>query len=168
MNRNNPFIHIAIIITFIILQSVLFTKIEVLPAFPDIAFIVFIFSSISLGSAKAQTIGFLSGLVLDFLSFAPLGFFSLIYAIIGFLLGKMKGKYFIDPVLIPIILTIICCSLRSFMAALIAGLFINDEISFFSLKFLIEIGMNLVLAPIIIALLKLFKSISFIEKEFGA
>lgn len=164
MNRNNPFIHFVIIIIFIILQSTLFTRIGYLPAYPDFAFVILIFSSISLGSTKAQTVGFISGMVLDFLSFSPLGFFALIYALTGYILGKTKGKFFIDPVLVPIIITILCCFFRTVLAAFLGSIFM-DESSFFTNRFLIETGMNLVAAPILIALMKLFKILSFIEQD---
>ena len=164
MRRNNPYIHFVLIIIFIILQSALFTKIGFLPAYPDFAFVVLIFSSISLGSAKASTIGFISGMVLDFLSFSPLGFFALIYALVGYILGKTKGKFFIDPVLVPIIITIICCLVRSLLAAFLGNIFMDGG-NFLSNKFLIETGFNLVTAPIVIAFMKLFKILSFIEQD---
>ena len=164
MRKNNPFIHFALIVAFILLQSTWLGKISFLKVFPDLAFVVLIFSSISLGSAAAQTIGFASGLILDLLSGGAFGFFGLLYTLTGFILGKMKGKFFIDPVLVPILLTLICCVFRALSASFLGGIFLKD-VHFFTMNFLYETGMNLVVAPIIIALMKLFRVLTFLEQD---
>lgn len=164
MKKNNPVIHFILIITFILLQSTVLGKIKFLPYFPDLAFVILVFSSISLGSARAQTIGFFSGLVLDVLSNSSFGFFALIYTLTGFILGKMKGKFFIDPVLVPILITLVCCVFRALSASIIASVFLQDA-RFFSNAFLIESGLDLVAAPIVIALMKLFRVLTFLDQD---
>ncbi|HUX21203.1 MAG TPA: rod shape-determining protein MreD, partial [Spirochaetia bacterium] len=82
---------------FVILQSTVLKNVRIFDVKPDVAFIIFMFTSTRQGSFRSELTGFSTGLVQDFLSLAPLGFNALIRTIIGFVYGLLRGRFFLDP-----------------------------------------------------------------------
>lgn len=154
--RKNPFIFSLIIsVLFIVLQSTLIQKISVYGVIPDIALIVVVFCSNSMGTMRGQTLGFAAGLIQDILSSGPLGFNALVRTIIGFIYGRIKGKLFLDSILLPVLFIIIATFMKEVLTALIGFLFLPEgTISYFTKAFFIELGLNSFLSPFIFALLK--------------
>jgi len=155
--RRQPFIFSLLLSAlFIILQSTLIQKISIYGVVPDIALIVIVFTSNSMGAMRGQLLGFSAGLLQDILSSGPLGFNALIRSVTGHIFGKIKGKLFLDSILLPV-LFIATASLFKELLTLVTGfLFLPvDAISYFSRDFFIELGLNAFLAPFIFAFLKL-------------
>jgi rod shape-determining protein MreD len=134
-------------------------KIAVAGVTPDIALVLLIFFANREGSMHGQTGGFISGLVQDFLSTAPLGFYAFIRTLTGFLFGITKGKLFVDPLMFPIVLVVLATLLKALASMFLSLLFLPDATAaaIFSSKLWIEIGLNAVLAPFLFGILKLFK-----------
>ena len=87
-----------------LLQSTIFSQISFLSAVPDIALIIIVYSAYVNGSMTGQISGFVSGLFSDLISAAPWGFNSIIRTIAGVLTGLFKGAFFLDFLLLPMIL----------------------------------------------------------------
>ena len=127
-------------------------------AVPDIALIILVFTAYVNGTMTGQLNGFFSGIMLDFISSAPLGLNPLVRTLTGALIGLFKGTFFLDFFLLPMIL----CTCATFLKALIMFLlnFIFPETvpaySLLSLTFWSELGLNTFLAPFVFAFLKLF------------
>jgi rod shape-determining protein MreD len=108
-----------------------------------------------------QIAGFFSGLFKDFLSPAPLGMNCLIRTLIGALTGIFKGNFFLDVILLPVILctaTTVGKVLITFLLHLIMGS--NVPVQMYSLLsnvLWIELGLNAFFAPLLFLLLKKFK-----------
>ncbi len=142
----------------VILQSTLLQKISVFGVVPDIALIVIVFISYSSDPMNGQMTGFLAGLAQDFISSGPLGFNALIKAVTGFIYGKIHGKLFLDHILLPVIFIVISTVMKEILISLISLLLIKSSgIHIWGKTFMIELGLNAVLAPFILALLKLLK-----------
>ena len=156
----------VVLIACTLLQTTLLRRVTVRGASPDLALIFLVFFANNLGSMKAQTAGFLGGVVEDVLSLSPLGFHALIKTIIGFLFGKTKGKIFVDPIIIPIVLVLVATLLKALLGVLCIALFrISVLDGVFNLKLWIEMGMNAFLAPFIFAFMRLFKVFKRAERE---
>jgi len=145
-----------------ILQSAVLGRIPIFKVIPDLALCVIVFSAYVNGTMPGQIGGFFSGLLLDFLSYAPLGLNCLTRTIIGALAGIFKGALFLDIIFMPAIL----CALATIIKALIVlllHLLIGPAIPLVYLitpsVFLIELGLNAVCAPLIFLLLRNFKPI---------
>lgn len=152
---NSIVIHTSIMAGFIVLQTVLFPSGLIRGAVPDLALILLCFSANHHGSYRGQFSGFVSGIVLDALSVAPLGFHALIRSTIGFLYGLFRGKLFVDPILVPVIIVTIATLLKAFGAYLLAAIFAPDIANtIFVGQFGIELLMNAVVAPFAYGLLK--------------
>jgi len=144
-----------------ILQSTLIGMIPFLKVIPDIALCIVVFSAYVNGTMTGQVSGFLSGLLIDFLSAAPLGMNCLVRTLVGALTGIFKGAFFLDIFLMPILLCAIATLLKAliiFVLHLIMGTSVNTYSLTTSLLW-IELGFNCALAPLLFLGLKHFKPI---------
>ncbi len=158
--------HTIIICVCILLQSTLLNRIGGLPVTPDLALVVLVFSAYKQGKMRGQLSGLASGLLFDLLSLAPLGMHSLIRTTIAYLFGLMKGKIFVDPVFVPVIMVIIATIMKYLFGSILAALFIPSMDSMlFSDQFLWELGINIVIAPFILAILQFLHILSINEKD---
>jgi rod shape-determining protein MreD len=108
-----------------------------------------------------QLSGFLYGIALDFLSAAPLGLNAFVRTIIGALAGLIKGKFFLDIFLLPVILCASATVIKALVLFLL-NLFISPAIAAYPLAapvFWVELGLNTLLAPFLFAFLKKFRSL---------
>jgi rod shape-determining protein MreD len=143
-----------------ILQSTLLSHIALYRAVPDIALGIIVYSAYVNGVMTGQFSGFLYGLAFDFISAAPLGLNALVRTIIGALAGFMKGTFFLDVFLLPMILcasaTLIKVLLLLLLSLLIPGI---QAYSFTSPVLWAELALNTFIAPFLFALLKRFNSL---------
>jgi rod shape-determining protein MreD len=145
-----------------ILQSTLIAEFALFNVIPDLALCILVYSAYVNGTMTGQVSGFFSGLLLDFLSAAPLGLNCLIRTIIGAVTGIFKGAFFLDFFFMPVLL----CALATMFKAVI--IFILHVIigstvpaySFFTSLFWIELGINSLSAPFLFLLLKKVRPIS--------
>jgi rod shape-determining protein MreD len=142
-----------------ILQSTLLSRLAIYHAVPDIALGILVFSAYNNGAMTGQLSGFFSGLLLDFLSAAPLGLNIFVRTIVGASVGLMKGTFFLDALLLPMAL----CGGATLMKALIFWilhlLFGAAVPAYLAMSpvLWVEFALNALLAPFLFALLKLFK-----------
>lgn len=159
MERAKIWLPPVLIITAIMLQSTLLQRFSIAGVVPDVSLILLIFFANRQGSMQGQISGFASGLIQDFLSTAPLGFYAFIRTIIGFLYGLSKGKFFVDPILLPIILVVVGTLFKAVFTGVLGLFFIPPESMepVFGQKLWIELGFNALVSPFLFGLLKLFK-----------
>ncbi|MDR1099777.1 MAG: rod shape-determining protein MreD [Treponema sp.] len=141
-----------------ILQSTLLSRFALYGAVPDLALGVVVYSAYVNGMMTGQLSGFFSGVLLDFLSAAPLGLNALIRTIVGALAGLMKGTFFLDIFFLPMILCAASTITKALMLFLLHLLFAG-EVPAYSLMapvFWIELGLNTLSAPLLFGFLKLF------------
>jgi rod shape-determining protein MreD len=142
-----------------ILQSTLLARLAIYHAVPDLALGILVFISYNTGSMSGQLTGFFSGLLLDFLSAAPLGLNTFVRTIVGATVGLMKGTFFLDTLLLPMAL----CGAATLMKALFFWvlhlLFGGAVPAYVALSPIlwVEFALNTLLAPLLFALLKLYK-----------
>jgi rod shape-determining protein MreD len=145
-----------------ILQSTLIAKISFLKVIPDLALCILVYSAYVNGTMTGQLSGFFSGILLDFLSAAPIGLNCVIRTIIGALTGLFQGAFFLDIFFMPIIL----CSLATVLKAVmffILHIIMGSLVPFYSITssvFWIELGLNAFSALLLFALLRRFKPLS--------
>ena len=144
-----------------ILQSTLKGMIPIMNVLPDLALCIVVFSAYVNGTMTGQVSGFFSGLLIDFLSGSPLGMNSLVRTLIGALTGIFKGAFFLDLILMPIILCAAATMLKA-LIVLILHLIMGPSVYAYSLTtstLWIELGLNCFFAPLLFLLLKHFKPI---------
>jgi rod shape-determining protein MreD len=151
----------VIIAGIAVTQSTVLRFIEILGAQPDLVLIVVVFVANKNGMMAGQVSGFVGGVVLDSIGLAPLGFHAVIFTLIGALFGITRGKVFVDPVLMPVLMGLIAVLLKGIFAALIGSVFGMSVAgtSLFSTAYWIELGYTALATPLIFALLALLKFI---------
>lgn len=147
---------IAIVTLFIVIQSVVFPIFFTNDYMPDLSLIAIVYFSINFGKSIGQVLGFVSGLIIDSLSGVPFGLNSMVRLVMGFSLGFFEGKIFLDKVVLPIVMITICTVMKFVLFLFISFIFpIDLKINFFTLRYLVEIGMNIVFTPFIFILFDL-------------
>ena len=163
MGRNLFRIHLITTAVLVGLQSTLFRFIEIRGASPDLVLIYLVFAADTRGPLQGQVLGFIAGVIEDLLSLAPLGFNSLIRLLTGFLFGHTRGKIFLDPLVSPILFVLAATLLKEVFALLLSVMFLETAVKAFTLSFWIELGMNIVMAPIVY---NIFRSLKiFVEND---
>jgi rod shape-determining protein MreD len=142
-----------------ILQSTLLSRLAVHHAVPDLALGILVFCAYINGTMTGQLTGFFSGLVLDFLSAAPLGLNMFIRTLIGAVGGRMNGTFFLDGIFLPMALCAGATALKAVLCFILNLLF-SGAVPTYSLtgpEFWVELLLNTLTAPFLFGLLKLFK-----------
>ncbi len=145
--------------SMVFLQTSLLKHISIAGARPDVALVLLVFFANLEGRMKGQLLGFGSGIIEDFLSLSPLGFNALIKTILGFLYGITRGKIFVDPLFMPIILVGIASVAKILLSLILVALFAGPEMIPLTVgsRMWIEAGFNCLLAPFVFSILKIFK-----------
>ncbi len=140
-----------------VIQSTVLQFTEIAGVAPDLVLIIVVFMANKNGTMTGQLVGFLGGMTLDLLGLAPLGFHALIYTVSGALVGITRGKMFVDPIFLPVVLVVAGELLKATLALTIAGLFSIGSVSdsVFAARFLIEITYTGLLGPVVFAFLGL-------------
>ena len=76
-----------------VFETAILSHIRLLPALPDLILILVVYIALYNGAVAGITAGFLSGLIFDFLSLAPMGLHSFVFTVLGFLYGILYRKY---------------------------------------------------------------------------
>jgi len=124
---------------------------------PDLALLVLMVYAHRQGIQRGQIAGFAIGILLDLLGASPIGFYAVLGMITGVVAGATKDAFRTDSILAPPMLALavmLARSIAAFILSLILGL--NEmRVLLWSAAYLIEIGLNIVLAPIVFLLVDL-------------
>jgi rod shape-determining protein MreD len=142
-----------------LLQSTLLYRLAIYRAVPDLALGIVVFSAYVNGTMTGQLSGFFSGILLDFLSAAPLGLNAFVRTLVGALAGRMRGTFFLDVVFLPMILCAAATLVKAVVVFLL-HLLLAGAVPSYSLNsplLWVELMLNTLSAPFLFALLKVFK-----------
>ncbi len=148
-------------ILLILIQTALFSHIPFFLVTADLLLVFITFVAINNGSRFAMVLGFISGILLDFMSLSPFGLSSFILIFISFFLGKLYGKYNLSHFSIPFILAIVATGLKFLLLILLHFLF-GSAVKVYNIydkTFLIELILNVLFAPLIFFVLNRFPSL---------
>ena len=150
-----------------ILQSTLLSRVALFNAVPDLTLGILVYIAYVNGTMTGQLTGFFSGFMLDFISAAPLGYNALVRTVIGVLTGLMKGTFFLDIFFLPMSLcagaTVLKAVSRNLLNLLFAGTV--PAYNFTLPAFWVELGLNIVTAPLLFFILKLFRTLLTEERK---
>lgn len=155
-----------ILLCSVIVETSILSNISFLPAVPDLALICVLYFSFLNGKNYGQVSGFLSGLLLDFLSGSPLGFNCLYRTVIGYLSGVFRRTINASGFLVPSVIGFLATILKVFLIWLISLFFKSIKIyNIFTFSFLFELVMNVLLTPLMFKFLNSFRRILNIHEE---
>lgn len=150
----------AILIAFVLIETALLSNICFLPAIPDFLLLCVLYFSIRNGKVAGEITGFVSGLLLDFLSGSPFGLNCLVRTLVGFAGGFFHRMMNYESFLVNIVAGFFATLLKAIVIYAISLLFPNYVNSYhiFSSVFALELAMNAFFAPLVIKLLRGFDS----------
>ncbi len=152
----NPVIQTILLVVILLAETTFLKNISFMDARPSIYFVFFIFIAYSQKDISGIVTGFFLGLAVDFISVSPLGVTSIGLSIIGFILGSLRGKIFVDPIFVPMLLAVVTSFIFSVISVFIFSLFsIETSVTIFSTRLLIQLFMNAIIAPVGYGLLRL-------------
>lgn len=126
---------------------------------PDLVLLLLVFYANGEGPYRAQGSAIIAGLVEDFMSLSPLGFHLLFRATVGLLFGQSRNKIFLDPFVMPTLMVVAAMVAKALYGLVIGGVFGIESVTGYilSTSYLIEIGYNALLAPLLFLLYGLMK-----------
>jgi len=151
-----------------LLQSTVLSRFVIyIRAVPDLTLGILVYAAYVNGTMSGQLTGFFSGVLLDFISSAPLGLNAFVRTLIGAITGLMKDNFYLDFIFFPMIL---CAGATIFKAVLffLLHLLFQESVPAYSLTaltFWIELGLNTLTAPLLFGLLRLFGPLLARSKE---
>jgi rod shape-determining protein MreD len=150
-----------------ILQSTLLSYFALYHAVPDLALGIVVYSAYVNGTMTGQLSGFFSGVLLDFLSAAPVGLNAFLRTLIGAITGLMKGTFFLDIFFLPMALCAAATLIKALSLSILHPLFAGavPSYSFMSPTLWVELGLNTLSAPILFGFLRLFQSLLVSEES---
>jgi len=159
---------LALTVGAALLQSTILSRFVVyIQAVPDLTLGILVYSAYVNGTMAGQLTGFFSGVLLDFLSSAPLGLNAFVRTIIGALTGVLKDTFYLDFIFLPMALCAGATIIKALLFFLLHLLFPQTvpSYSFWALTFWVELGLNVITAPLLFGLLKLFGPLLARPKE---
>ncbi len=150
-----------------LLENAVLSNLMFLPAIPDISLLCIIYFAVHNGTLCGEGSGFISGIILDFLSAGPFGLNCLLRPIIGYIAGLFYKIVNIEGFLLPLFLGFLGTLLKALLLFVISLLYPNAMIYFnpFSWQFLIQLGFNTILAPFVFMFLNIFKKSLVLKPE---
>ena len=163
----NLIIIIIILAAALLLQATLLERVAIKGVKPDIVLIILVFVSLRKGPMAGQLSGFISGIIEDLLSLAPLGFHAFSRTLIGFLYGLFEGNIYLDPVFMPLIVVAMATIIKAILSSLVVLVFSISTIGYGSwgVRLFIEVGYNALLSPFLFALLGLIRALKPRDKD---
>lgn len=144
-----------------LIDTAIISHISFLKFRPALVLLLVIFVAAYNGSLAGTIAGFFAGLILDFLSLAPLGLHSAIFVIISFTVGKLHGQYNLSRIFVPAVLAFLACIAQSLLLYLFRFIFGSNIIvpGYQTIDFWIGLALTVVCAPLMFAVFNLFPSL---------
>ncbi|HRY81709.1 MAG TPA: rod shape-determining protein MreD [Spirochaetia bacterium] len=152
-----------------LLQSTWLHAVAVYAVIPDLALLVIVYVAFQNVRTEGIAAGFLSGLLQDFISSAPLGFNAFVRTVVSFGFNLISGSFYIDRILMPMLFGGAATLLKALATALLAIAFpaFIHGYDFLDRVLWIETAYNAVLAPFLFLILGLLKSLFVTARNRG-
>lgn len=158
--RKSILISAFILLCAAIIESSILSNIPFLYVVPDLVLICSIYFGLLNGKVAGETTGFISGVILDFITGLPFGFNCLYRTIIGYVCGIFSDSIIISGIIMPMVSVGLGTIVKTLLIALIALFFPNVHVyvtGIISYEFLFEFILNVILSPFIFHFLGFFK-----------
>ncbi|MGI5172045.1 rod shape-determining protein MreD [Treponema sp. OMZ 840] len=158
-------IFFALIIFVLLIQTAVLSNWYALPVVPDILLLVVLYIGFHNGSLTGEVSGFFSGLVLDFLSAAPLGLNALVRTLIGFLSGLFYNNFETSGIIIPAVLGFTATAAKAILIRFVSFFYPGSILTYslFSSVLWYECVFSALCAPVVFWFLSFFK---ILAKDF--
>ena len=138
----------------VLLQTTVLEFVAVFGVKPDLQLILVAFLALRRGSMSGQIAGFVGGLLEDVVTLSPLGFHAIVKALVGFCAGLPFGLIRASAVVVPVLLVAGAVLVKGLASGVLSLAFqIPLDAHLLEERFWIESAYNVILAPLLFALL---------------
>lgn len=157
---------VSTLILFILamVETAILSNISFLPAVPDLVLLASIYIAMMNGKTAGVVLGFISGLILDFITGCPFGYNCLLRTIICYFAGFFNRNLNFRGIFIPFLIGLCGTFAKVFITWLISLFYPNTVLTYsmISVSFFTELLLNSILAPVI------FKIVGCFDKHIVA
>lgn len=159
----------AAVVGLSLLQSTWLHSIAILTVIPDPALLLVVYVAFHNVRTEGIATGFLSGLIQDFISAAPLGFNAFVRTIVAFGFNTISGNFYIDRILMPMLFGAAATLIKALATAVLTLFFpvVIHGYNFLDRVLWIETAYNAALAPFLFLILGLLKRLFVTVRNRG-
>lgn len=144
---------VSTLILFILamVETAILSNFSFLPAVPDLVLLASIYIAMMNGKTAGVLVGFVSGLILDFVTGCPFGYNCLLRTIICYFAGFFNKNLNFKGIFIPFLIGL-CGTFAKVFVTWIISLFYQNTVvaySIVSVSFFAELLLNSLLAPVV-------------------
>jgi rod shape-determining protein MreD len=150
---------LLLLVILLLIETTVLANIVYLPAVPDIMLAAVIYLALKNGSLAGEILGFSSGLMLDFLSGAPLGLNCLVRTVMGYVCGLFDKTFNSSGILLPALAGLIATAAKFILTNTVSFFYPQGQIlvfNVFSLRSAFELVFNAITFPLMFAFFSLF------------
>ncbi len=159
--------NLVFILIFLFLEAAVLSNITFFPVLPDFLLIITLYVSLSQGAIVGETNGFVSGLILDLLSAAPLGLNAIVRTLVGFSVGLLGQTININGIVVPVIFGGVGTILKALFLSFTAFFFPHAVYTYDLISPLLwqEMACNMVFTPVLFLFFRHFGFFDPVEKK---
>jgi len=143
-----------------IIETSILSNLAFLMIVPDLVLMCSIYFSLLNGRTVGVSTGFISGIILDFVTGMPFGFNAVFRTIIGYVFGFFSENLIVSGFIMPMFAVGVGTFLKHLLMFLINLMYPNIDLNIagiISTDFLFELIENIILAPVVFKFLGVFK-----------
>ena len=140
------------------IETTILSNISFLPAVPDLVLLAAIYIAMTNGKTVGLIVGFISGLILDWITGSPFGYNCLLRTIICYCAGFFNGTLNFKGIFIPFLIGLGSTFLKVFVTWLMSLFYPNIVLNYsiISMSFFVELLLNSILGPLMFKLVSCF------------
>lgn len=147
-----------ILLIFAMVETAILSNLSFLPAVPDLVLLASLYIVMMNGKTAGVILGFVSGLILDFITGCPFGYNCLLRTLICYFAGFFNKNLNLPGFFIPFLIGLCGTFAKVFITWLISLFYPNTVVTYsmISVSFFTELLLNSVLAPMIFKITSCF------------
>lgn len=147
-----------ILLIFAMVETAILSNLSFLPAVPDLVLLASLYIVMMNGKTAGVILGFVSGLILDFITGCPFGYNCLLRTLICYFAGFFNKNLNLVGFFIPFLIGLCGTFAKVFITWLISLFYPNTVVTYsmISVSFFTELLLNSVLAPMIFKITSCF------------
>ncbi|UKI52630.1 MAG: rod shape-determining protein MreD [Treponema sp.] len=147
-----------ILLIFAMVETAILSNLSFLPAVPDLVLLASLYIVMMNGKTAGVILGFVSGLILDFITGCPFGYNCLLRTLICYFAGFFNKNLNLAGFFIPFLIGLCGTFAKVFITWLISLFYPNTVVTYsmISVSFFTELLLNSVLAPMIFKITSCF------------
>lgn len=160
-------VSVGMLLMLTLTETAILSNIFWLPVVPDLTLIAVLYFAFNNGRLMGETLGFVSGLCMDFLTLGPFGLNCLLRTILGYVCGLFGRSINFESVVVQFLTGVAATLAKALLLWCISLLYPSSVASYnvLSAAFGIELLANGILTPVFFRVLGMFGNLVLLRPE---